>query len=151
MLRRTFIATAITALAVMASPVFGQSTVDSITSEMQRGGFNRVQVRRTLLGRIRIVGESRDTKREIVLNPNTGLILRDFTTAKPVSDTSRDEENEDPGDDDPDTDQDLDEDDEGNEDNGDDDEGDDDGEDDDGDAGDDDGDGDDGEDGDDDD
>jgi hypothetical protein len=53
-------------------------TQDRIIAELQDQGYSRIEVSRTLLGRTRIVAEGDDYVREIVLNPASGVILRDF-------------------------------------------------------------------------
>ncbi len=50
-----------------------------IVSQLRVMGYERFTVRRTLLGRIRIVAELPDADtREIIVNPRTGEILRDY-------------------------------------------------------------------------
>lgn len=61
------------AFAGLAGPV-----EDSIVRQLREQGFSQIDVRRTLLGRSRIVARSSDLYREIVVNPVTGEILRDF-------------------------------------------------------------------------
>lgn len=53
-------------------------------------GFEVVQSGRTLLGRIRIVAEGPQGRREIVLHPGDGRVLRDILTEAPPSATTRD-------------------------------------------------------------
>ena len=53
-------------------------TQDRIIAELQEQGFSRIEVSRTLLGRTRIVAEGEGYEREIILNPASGVILRDF-------------------------------------------------------------------------
>jgi len=55
-----------------------QSVQDSIVQQLQSQGFSEFRVNRTLLGRVRIVALRDDLRREIVLNPTTGEILRDY-------------------------------------------------------------------------
>lgn len=52
---------------------------DVVISALQDQGFEVRLVHWTLLGRIRIVAISADIRREIVINPNTGEILRDYS------------------------------------------------------------------------
>ena len=66
------------ALLATASPAVAQSPVDTAVGQLEAQGFEIRSVRRTLLGRTRIVAESPEGRREIVLNPRNGLILRDF-------------------------------------------------------------------------
>ena len=51
---------------------------DSIVRQLRDQGFAQIEVRRTLLGRSRIVAQSGTLYREIIVNPATGEILRDF-------------------------------------------------------------------------
>ena len=45
---------------------------------LQSQGFSGIEVSRTWLGRTRIVATGSAGRREIVLNPNTGEVLRDY-------------------------------------------------------------------------
>lgn len=58
--------------------VAAQSVQDQIITQLQQQGFTDIQVSRTWLGRIRIVSLHDDLQRELVFNPQTGEILRDF-------------------------------------------------------------------------
>jgi hypothetical protein len=60
-----------------ASAAFADYEQD-IVRQLQGMGFSRVEVSRTLLGRVRITAAGADGTREIILNPNTGEILRDL-------------------------------------------------------------------------
>jgi hypothetical protein len=51
---------------------------ERIIAELQEQGFSRIEVSRTLLGRTRIVAEGEGVEREIILNPASGVVLRDF-------------------------------------------------------------------------
>ena len=70
---------ALGALVVLA-PVgaTAQSVQDQIISQLRAQGFTQMTVSRTWLGRIRVVAFRGDTRRELVFNPQTGEILRDF-------------------------------------------------------------------------
>jgi len=59
-----------------------QSLRDTILSELHQQGYTKITERRTLLGRTRIVAESDEFYREIVFNPSTGTILRDYWRRK---------------------------------------------------------------------
>ena len=52
---------------------------DIVISSLQAQGFEVTLVHWTLLGRIRIIAVSADIRREIVINPTTGEILRDYS------------------------------------------------------------------------
>lgn len=56
----------------------GQSVQDQIVAQLQEQGYGRIVVSRTFLGRVRVTAERGDRKREIVVNPITGEILRDL-------------------------------------------------------------------------
>ena len=67
-------------LLLSLSPVAGaaQSVQESIVAQLQAQGFNQIRVERTWLGRVRIVALSPTLERELVFNPQSGEILRDF-------------------------------------------------------------------------
>lgn len=64
----------------LAAPTAAMADVDlaTVTRDLSAQGFTKMSVTHTLLGRVRIVATSSDYQREIVLNANTGEILRDF-------------------------------------------------------------------------
>ena len=66
------------AAVLLGPPVHAASTEAGIIAELREQGFERIEIRRTLLGRTRIIASSPMYEREIVLNPATGVILRDF-------------------------------------------------------------------------
>ena len=61
-----------------ASPVFAGGLADKIAQKMTQLGFSGVRVEETFLGRARITGTRAGVSREIIVNPNTGEILRDL-------------------------------------------------------------------------
>ncbi len=61
-----------------APMAFAQSYADQIVQQMSAQGFSDITVEITLLGRIRIKGHNGQGLREIIMNPNTGEILRDM-------------------------------------------------------------------------
>lgn len=77
MQRRTFLMSALTAL-VLATGAAAQSLTDRIVEQLRSQGFNEIEVTRTLLGRSRILARSPIREREIIVNPRTGEILRDY-------------------------------------------------------------------------
>jgi hypothetical protein len=77
MKRRSFLIGTM-ALAVTGAPVFAQSVVDGIVAQLTSQGYRNISVQKTLLGRAQIVGYKRSQRREIIVNPRTGEILRDF-------------------------------------------------------------------------
>jgi len=52
---------------------------DDIIELLIEAGFGQIEVTRTLLGRVRIVAFKGSIRRELVINPRTGEILRDVT------------------------------------------------------------------------
>ncbi len=77
MQRRRFISL-LTAALMAAGPVSGQSLRESVIAQLAGQGFARITVSRTLLGRMRFVAENDLYRREIVINPGTGEVLRDY-------------------------------------------------------------------------
>lgn len=62
----------------MVSPGYAQDLTAQIVEQLTEQGFEVVVQERTMLGRVRISAERDGGRREIVLNPNTGEILRDL-------------------------------------------------------------------------
>jgi hypothetical protein len=77
MKRRKFLAGLLCGL-IAATPAAAQDYVEDIVSQLREQGFSDIQQESTLLGRVRIMASSGDGQREIILNPNTGEILRDL-------------------------------------------------------------------------
>ena len=67
-------------LAVAAPPVqaAGETVRDRIVQELREDGYREIRISRTFLGRMRFVAMKRDARREIVVNPVNGVILRDY-------------------------------------------------------------------------
>jgi hypothetical protein len=55
-----------------------QSVQDQIITQLTDQGFGNFEITRTFLGRIRVTTQSDQLQRELVFNPNTGEILRDY-------------------------------------------------------------------------
>ncbi len=71
-------------LAVCALPGHAQTTPeDSILRSLRAKGYVVVMQERTWLGRQRIVVENGAHRREIVFNPGTGEIMRDYAVLLP--------------------------------------------------------------------
>ena len=58
-------------------PALAQDFVARIEQQLRDQGYTRITIERTWLGRTRILGSGASGRREIILNPNTGEILRD--------------------------------------------------------------------------
>ncbi len=78
--RRTFIISTFAALAT-AGTAAAESFQDLIIAQLHGQGFTSIKISRTFLGRVRIVARSNKYEREIILNPRTGEILRDYWVA----------------------------------------------------------------------
>ena len=63
---------------LMAAPVCAQSIVEQIQAQLRDQGYSNITISRTLLGRTQIEASSAVFQREIVLDPRTGEILRDY-------------------------------------------------------------------------
>lgn len=61
-----------------AAPAFADDFSDRIVRQLESQGFSKIETEQTWLGRTRIVAEGSDGQREIIVNPNTGEILRDL-------------------------------------------------------------------------
>ena len=72
------IACATLALWISGGALWAQDIQSQIVAQLQAQGFERIEIARTWLGRIRIEAEGPGIEREIILNPNTGEILRDY-------------------------------------------------------------------------
>ena len=56
-----------------------QTAADAVVQQLRQQGYVGFTVSRTLLGRVQVIAEAPDgTHREIVFNPSTGEILRDY-------------------------------------------------------------------------
>ena len=69
---------------LFAGPAIAQtrSVQDQIVSQLEQQGFSEIELSRTFLGRIRIEAYSDTLVRELVFNPTTGEILRDYWQAR---------------------------------------------------------------------
>jgi hypothetical protein len=65
----------------LAGPALALTLEERLVSQLRAQGFDRITVSRTLLGRTRILALAPDQRREIIFNPRTGEILRDFWEA----------------------------------------------------------------------
>jgi len=63
---------------VAARPAAANTFVDSLIGVLREEGYRNFEISSTFLGRTRIVASSATRRREVVLNPRTGEILRDY-------------------------------------------------------------------------
>lgn len=77
-MNRLMLPVAFGVLMLAAVAARADSMEDSIVRQLHDQGYTSVDVRRTLLGRLLIVAEGGDQVREIVINPSTGEIMRDY-------------------------------------------------------------------------
>ena len=83
----------------LAGAGFAQTLQDKLTADLIADGYTKITVSRTLLGRVQIVAEDGSREREIIFNPRTGVILRDFYDLEEDDDDDDDfEEGEEEGD-----------------------------------------------------
>lgn len=82
MKRRNFLIYGAAALALPAGAAFASVYGDEVVAQLTRQGFSNITVETTWLGRERILAERADGRREIILNPRTGEILRDTWTSQ---------------------------------------------------------------------
>ena len=80
------------ALGLSSGPGAAQSAQDAIVAQLAEQGFRQITISRTFLGRTRIVATSPDLRREIVFNPATGEILRDYWDELGSDDREEDDE-----------------------------------------------------------
>ncbi len=66
------------AAVIAGSAAAAQSLQDGLVRQLRGQGYETFDIGRTLLGRVRIVAEGREQRREIIFNPRTGEILRDY-------------------------------------------------------------------------
>lgn len=72
-------------LALTPLAASAQSFQDHILTQLADQGFHDFEVSKTLLGRIRVISQSETLHRELVFNPVTGEILRDYWEVLPNS------------------------------------------------------------------
>ena len=66
------------ALVLLAGSAVADPIVDRVTRQLAAQGYDRIEVSRTFLGRLRFEAHGPGTEREIIINPRTGEILRDY-------------------------------------------------------------------------
>ena len=83
MKRRAFLrgAAALSVVAMLATPALAADrAAESVMRQLRQLGYEDVGAARTLLGRTRITARRGAERREIVLDPRSGEILRDLST-----------------------------------------------------------------------
>lgn len=78
MKRRTLLFAIAIATLALAGPATAATLIDKVVAQLRQQGYNEIEVSRTWLGRSRIVATSPANRREIIVNPRTGEILRDY-------------------------------------------------------------------------
>ena len=73
---------------MLATAAHAEGFADAIVAQLRAEGFSEIETEQTWLGRTKIVASGADGKREIVVNPNTGEILRDLWLTRNGSDGS---------------------------------------------------------------
>lgn len=68
---------------LLAFPAAADTMADTVSRQLRDQGYERVETSYTWLGRLRVDAVQGDMRREIVINPNTGEILRDYETRLP--------------------------------------------------------------------
>lgn len=66
------------AFVLAAFPALAMTGVESLAQQLSEQGFTEVRMSKTFLGRVRIRAKGPGIEREIIYNPVTGEILRDF-------------------------------------------------------------------------
>ncbi len=90
MLKSLLSATVLAAL--LGSAAYAQGVSErQVIDQLRDQGFSEFRVSRTLLGRTMIVATNREYRREIVINPATGVILRDYWRALGPEDADDDD------------------------------------------------------------
>ncbi|MCR9109936.1 hypothetical protein [Marivita sp. XM-24bin2] len=77
-MQRRQIITGLLASVVLPATAFAQTAEDQVIDQLKRQGYRRITLGSTFLGRTRIVATGPRGRREIILNPSTGAILRDY-------------------------------------------------------------------------
>lgn len=67
----------------LAWPALAESVAETVKRQLREQGYQRIETSYTWLGRLRVNAVQGDMRREIVINPNTGEILRDYEAMIP--------------------------------------------------------------------
>ncbi len=90
------------ALSPLAADADERAVRDRIVRELREDGYSDIRLFRTFLGRLRFIGEDGRSRREIIVSPTTGVILRDYVRFFDLDDDEddeRDDEEDDENDD----------------------------------------------------
>jgi hypothetical protein len=68
----------LTAALTLGLPALADAVTDRVLAALAAQGYEVLEMHDTWLGRVRVVAESDTIRREIVFNPGTGEILRDY-------------------------------------------------------------------------
>jgi hypothetical protein len=75
---------AIVAFAGLSVPLWAATVEEQVLAALRNQGYVILEQGYTFLGRLRIVAENGRIHREIVVNPGTGEILRDYAISMPL-------------------------------------------------------------------
>ncbi|MCC5974613.1 MAG: hypothetical protein JJT81_11230 [Rubellimicrobium sp.] len=75
---------AVVLAAFLALPAAAEPWEDRVADALVQLGYEVTMIHRTLLGRVRIVAVNDTARREIVINPHSGEVLRDFSSLLPT-------------------------------------------------------------------
>lgn len=83
MLSRRRLLAGLMSAAVMGGPAFAQDdrVTRAVVRQLEQQGFEVIELRKTLLGRVRILSSRGEAVRELVFDPRTGAILRDYLSS----------------------------------------------------------------------
>lgn len=70
-------------LLALAWPGGAETVAETVARQLREQGYQRIETSYTWLGRLRVNAVQGEMKREIVINPNTGEILRDYEMMVP--------------------------------------------------------------------
>lgn len=77
--RRAFILSAAICAASCGAPVFAKTVADEVEADLVRKGYTITSSQRTFLGRIKINAAKGRKRREVVVDPASGEVLRDYS------------------------------------------------------------------------
>ncbi len=72
------LALGLTLVAALSGTAQAETRVEAIARHLAEQGYHDIEIGRTFLGRARIEAEKNGMEREIIVNPRTGEILRDY-------------------------------------------------------------------------